>query len=339
MKHVLILAPFARSQVLRLGKEMRVTYENWLEAGRIYDPEELAQRLVKERVTSIVIEADFVFDEVFEAAKELELVGVCRNALNHVDVDSATARGVLVVNAPGRNSVAVAEMTVGMMLSLARRIPQADAYVKGGGWDDPVSGYRRFRGTEIAGKTAGVVGLGAIGRLVAKRLAGMEMRLLAYDPFLDARLAASLGIQLTTLDDLLARADYVLVHAPANDHTMGMIGATELKRMKPSAYLINPSAPGVVDEAALIQALQSKQLAGAALDVFDGHPLPEHSPLRGLENVVLTPHIGGATEETVERQSEMVAEDILLVLQGKAPKRLVNPAVLQAASLRAKLKA
>ncbi len=339
MKHALILAPFAKGPLLSLGKEMRVTYENWLEVGRIYDPEELAQRLAKERISYLVIEADFVFEEVLEAAKDLHLVGICRNALNHIDVNAATKHGVLVVNTPGRNSVAVAEMTVGLILSLARRIPQADAYIKSGGWDDPVGGYRKFRGTEIAGKTAGVIGLGAIGRLVAKRLAGMEMRLLAYDPFLDARLAANLGIHLTTLDDLLSRADYVLVHTSANDQTMGLIGAPALKKMKPSAYLINPSAPGVVDEAALIEALHSKHIAGAALDVFDGHPLPEHSPLRTLENVVLTPHIGGATEETVERQSEMIAEDILLVLHGKTPKRLVNPAVLKEPSLRVKLPA
>jgi len=338
MKHALILAPFAEASAKRLGEKMQVTHENWLEAGRIYDPEELGRRLAAEQVHYLVVEADFVFEETFEAAKGLELVGICRNALNHVDIDAATKHGVLVVNVPGRNSLAVAEHTIGLMLGLARRIPQADAFIKGGAWEDPVGGYRNFRGTELAGKIAGIVGLGAIGRLVAKRLAAMEMRLLAFDPYLDARLASSLGIHLTTLDDLLSRSDYVLVHAPANEATMGLIGEGQLKRMKASAYLINPSAPGVVDEAALIAALQAGRIAGAALDVFEGHPLQENSPLRQMSNVVLTPHIGGATEETVERQSEMIAEDILLVAQGRQPKRLVNPAVLKEHALRAKLK-
>ncbi len=325
MKHALVLAPFAPAELARLRERLRVTYESWLETGRIHDPDDLARRLRDERVSFLVVEGDFVFEEAMEAAPGLELIGICRNALNHVDVEAATRRGILVVNAPGRNAVAVAELTLGLMLALARRIPQADRYVKSGAWSDPVGGYLAYRGTELHGKTVGIVGLGAIGRMVAQRLAAMGMRLLATDPYVEPTQLGGLPVELTSLDELLGRSDFVLVHAPANESTMGMIGGPQLQRMKPSAYLVNASAPGVVAEEALAGALASKRIAGAALDVFEGHPLPESSPLRMLENLVLTPHIGGATDETVERQSAMMTEAILLALEGQRPKRLVNP--------------
>ncbi|MBI3744502.1 MAG: phosphoglycerate dehydrogenase, partial [Chloroflexi bacterium] len=241
-------------------------------------------------------------------------------------LDAATERGILVVNAPGRNSIAVAELTVGLMLSLARRIPQADAFIKTGRWDDPVGGYLGFRGVELAGKTAGIVGLGAIGRMVAQRLAAFDMRLAAHDPYIARDRLGGLPVELLPLDDVLARADYLLVHVPASEATMGMIGEAQLARMKRSACLINASAPGVVNEEALTAALQAHRIAGAALDVFEGQPLPESSPLPTLPNVVLTPHIGGSTLETIDRQSAMIAEDILLTVAGKRPVRLVNAA-------------
>ncbi len=330
MKHALVLAPFAPAELARLRRSLRVTYESWLDTGRICDPDELARRLGDEQVSFLVVEGDFVFEEAMAAAPGLELIGICRNALNHVDVEAASKRGILVVNAPGRNAVAVAELTVGLMLALARHIPQADRYVKSGQWNDPVGGYLHYRGAELAGKTAGIIGLGAIGRMVARRLAAMDMRLMAHDPYVTPDQLGGLQAALAGLDDLLAQADFVLVHVPASESTMGMLGAAQLARMKPTACLVNASAPGVVQEEALARALGERRIAGAALDVFEGHPLPESSPLRALDNVVLTPHIGGSTQETIERQSAMMAEDILLVLAGEPPKRLVNPQAWQA---------
>ncbi len=325
MKGALILAPFADEELARLRESLSVTHESWLQTERLYDPEELGVRLREEDVGFLVVEADFVFEETFEIAPGLEMVGICRNALNHVDLDAATARGVLVVNAPGRNSVAVAEHTLGMMLALARHIPQAHRFVSDGAWTDPVGGYSKFQGTELAGKTAGIVGLGAIGRLVAQRLVAMGMQVIAHDPYVAPEDATAAGAESVALDDLLARADFVLIHTPATESTMGLIEGDALALMKPTGRLINPSAPGVVDEEALADALQKGRIAGAALDVFEGHPLPENSRLRSLDNVVLTPHIGGATSETVDRQSRMIADDILLVLRGQQPVHLVNP--------------
>jgi phosphoglycerate dehydrogenase-like enzyme len=325
MKGALILAPFSDEELARLRESLPVTHESWLQTQRLYAPEELGERLRKDEVGFLVVEADFVFEETFEGAPGLEMIGICRNALNHIDLDAATAKGVLVVNAPGRNAIAVAEHTLGLMLALARRIPQAHRFVSDGAWTDPVGGYSKFQGTELAGKAAGIVGLGAIGRLVAQRLVPMGMQVIAHDPYVTPEAAAAAGAELVALDDLLARADFVLIHAPATASTMGLIGHAALALMKPTARLINPSAPGVVDEDALADALEADRIAGASLDVFEGHPLPENSRLRSLNNVVLTPHIGGATSETVHRQSRMITNDILLVLRGEQPVHLVNP--------------
>ena len=326
MSGALILAPFAAERLEELrGAALAVTHESWLETGELHDPEDLGRRLAAEQITHVVIEADFVFEETMDLAPSLRFVGICRNALNHVDVEAATERGVLVVNTPGRNGIAVAELTVALMLSVSRRVPGADAWVHGRNWLDPAAGYSEFRGSEIHGKTVGIIGLGAIGRMVAERLAGFGAMLIAADPFVNPEAASHLGVRLVSQDELLANSDYVLVHVPAGEGTYGLIGEAAFGAMKGSAFLINVSAAGVVDEAALAVALRERALGGAALDVFEGHPLPDSSPLLDLDNVILTPHIGGATHETVERQSAMITEDILRIEAGERPERLVNP--------------
>ena len=325
LNHALILAPFAAVEAARLSAVMQVTVESWLQTSRLYDPDELAERIQRDSITHLVIEADFLFTETMERTPTLRLVGICRNAFNQVDVDAAGQLGILVVNTPGRNALAVAELTIGMLLSLARRIPSAHRYVQGGQWQDPTGAYESFRGTELAGKTAGIVGFGAIGRLVASRLIALDMRILAFDPYAEAAVAAA-HFTPVPLERLLDQSDYVLIHAPSLPSTMGMIGREQLARMKPSAYLVNTSAPGVCDEAALIDALSARRIAGAALDVFDGQPLPQSSKLLSLDNVLLTPHVGGATVETIERYSQMIVDDIICAEAGATPRHLVDPA-------------
>ena len=321
----LVLAPFDAAGLDRLrAAGLAVTYESWLDTGELQDPEVLGRRLAAEGDGYVIVEADFVFEETMDLAPDLKLVGICRNALNHVDIEAATERGVLVVNTPGRNGAAVAELTVGLMLGLARRIPAADAWVHGRKWSDPSGGYAEFRGAEIQGKIVGVIGLGAIGRMVVERLSGFGAALVAADPYVDPKAAARLGVRLVSLEELLTTSDYVLVHVPAGESTYGLIDGRALGAMKRTAFLVNVSAAGVVDEAALAEALREGVIGGAALDVFDGHPLPESSPLLDLDNVILTPHIGGATRETIERQSAMITEDILRVEVGERPERLVN---------------
>lgn len=325
----LILAPFSERALEKLRRRMHVTYESWLETRRLWDPEELGRRLDREGFDALVVEADFVFEETFDAAPGLRVVAVCRNALNQVDLDAATRRGVTVLHAPSRNAMAVAELTIGLMFALLRNIPRADAFVREGAWRDPSEAYVRWRGRELAGSVVGVIGLGRIGSEVARRCVALGARALGSDPFVDARRAAAAGVRLVSLNDLLRRADIVTIHASAPEGGP-VVGEAALARMKPGALLIHTGAAEALDYAALAAALESGRLGGAALDVFEGHPVPRTSPLLRLPNVVLTPHIGGATRETVERHSRMIAADLERVQRGERPVRLANPGVWRA---------
>lgn len=321
---VLILAPFSARQLDRLRRRCGVTYESWLDTNRLQDPDELAARLDREGIDALIVEADFVFEEVFVGAPGLKLVGVCRNALNQVDVDCATQHGVAVSHAPGRNTDAVAEMTLGLMLSLARRIPQAHGMIAGAGWRDPSLGYRRFRGREIGGSRVGVVGFGQIGRAVARRCLALGAKVAAYDPFVPERQMRALGVTPATLPEIASKSDFVTLHVSDTPEAQGMVDAAFLARMHPGAYLVNTSSGSAVDLPALVAALESGALAGAALDVFEGHPLPVTSPLMTAPNLLMTPHIGGATAETVERHSKMLADEIERMMDGKPLRYVVN---------------
>ena len=241
--------------------------------------------------------------------------------MSHVDVDAATRHGVAVVNAPGRNSQAVAEHALGLMLSLARGIPSADAYVRGGRWENPVEPYVSMRGGELSGRKLGVVGLGRIGRTLAGIGIALGMYVAAHDPYADADHAS---VPLMDLDDLLAWADFVSLHLPGSEETVGLLDRRRLSLMRPTSYLINTSDAGVVDREALVKALESGRLGGAGIDVFESHPVAPGDPLLTLDNAVLTPHLGGATQETVERHSRMIADDVLRFLDGVRPVNLVN---------------
>jgi phosphoglycerate dehydrogenase-like enzyme len=328
----LILAPFSDDCLDRLRRRVDVVYESWLETNVLQDPEDLGQRLASERIEVLVVEADFVFEEVFEAAAQLRLVGVCRNALNQVDIPSATAHGVAVSHAPGRNTNAVAEMALALMLSLARAIPKASGMVAGGGWHEPSVGYRGFRGREIAGSTVGIVGFGQIGREVARKCVGLGARVVAHDPYVSDEEMIATGVEPMPLAGMAARADFLSLHVPENEATYRLVDGAFLRQMKPTAYLINTGAGSCVDPAALATALITGALAGAALDVFDGHPLPASSPLLSAPNVMLTPHIGGATAETIDRHSLMMTEEIERLLDGVPLRYVVNPDYLLASA-------
>ena len=310
----LILAPFAQASLDQLSARMSVIYEPWTETKRLWDPAELSVRLAEEAIEAVVVEIDFLFDEVFEDPSPLKFIGLCRNATNQVDMDAAIARGVVVANTPGRNANAVAEMTIGLAFALARRIPELHTYVSSGGWADPLTPYTELRGIELAGKTLGVVGLGAIGKRVARLGHALGMRILGYDPYA----TAPKYVAMSTLDRLLQHSNVVTLHVPETAETMEMIGEKQLALMQSTSYLINTASAALVDETALVEALRSKRIGGAALDVFETHPVVPNSPLLKLDNVVLTPHIGGATAETIERYSTMITRDLLQFLRSQA---------------------
>ncbi|MFQ5907935.1 MAG: hydroxyacid dehydrogenase [Thermoplasmata archaeon] len=260
--------------------------------------------------------------EVLAQAASLRVVGRAGTGVDNIDVEAATELGIPVVNAPGGSAQSVAELAVGLMLSLARRIPEADRTTKAGQWEKA-----RLRGGELAGKVLGLIGSGRIGSLVAQICQDLGMETVAFDPYLEPLAAQERGIWLASLEQVLQRADFVSVHATLTDETHYMLSSAEFARMKPTAYLINAARGPIVEEPALVEALRSGQIAGAGLDVFEREP-PADSPLLAMENVVLTPHIGAATEEAQRRTGLLVVEQVTKVLAGDMPDFVVNPEAL-----------
>ncbi len=261
----------------------------------------------------IVRSSSRITPKILGAAKNLKVIGRAGVGVDNIDVPAATARGVVVMNTPFGNTTSAAEHSVAMLLALARNIPRADQKLRGGEWDK-----KSFTGVELSDKTLGVIGLGKIGQKVARAARGLDMRVLAFDPFITSERAKELGVELAEIDDVLAGADFLTLHVPLNDKTENLIGVEALKKMKPTARIINVSRGGVVDEEALCAALKEGRIAGAALDVYSQEPITE-SPLFDLPNVVATPHLGASTEEAQERVAEDVAKQFVTFLkEGRA---------------------
>jgi D-3-phosphoglycerate dehydrogenase len=242
--------------------------------------------------------------ELIGRASELRVIGRAGIGVDNVDVDAATKRGIVVMNTPGGSNVTTAEHTIAMMLALARNIPRAVAAVRGGKWP------RTLIGTEVCNKVLGLVGLGNIGSIVAERAVGLRMKPIAYDPFIPPEVAARLRVQLVSLDELLARADFVTVHTPLTPETNGLIDRARIARMKRGVRIINCARGGIVDEQALAEAIVSGHVAGAALDVFVHEPPPPDHPLLALEQVICTPHLGAATEEAQVNVAVAIAQQV-----------------------------
>lgn len=257
--------------------------------------------------------------DILSAAHKMQIIGRAGVGVDNIDVNAATKRGVVVVNSPEGNTLAAAELAVALLLALARKIPQADASMRAGKWE-----RKKFVGTEIYGKTVGVVGLGKIGRNVAQRMKSFETTVVAFDPFATPEGARRIGVELVSLDVLLERSDFVTVHVPLNDATRNMIGKAQIARMKDGARLINCARGGIVDEAALAEAVESGKLEGAAVDVFSKEPPEADNPLLGLAQNVITPHLGASTEEAQVNVAIDISEQIADVLQGRSARSAVN---------------
>ncbi len=256
--------------------------------------------------------------EVMEAAPNLKVVGRAGIGVDNVDVTTATARGVVVMNTPFGNAITTAEHAIAMMFALARQLPDASTSTKAGKWEK-----NRFMGVELFGKTLGLIGCGNIGSIVADRALGLKMRVIAFDPFLSEKRAVEIGVEKVELNDLIARADFITLHTPLTEQTRNVISRDAIARMKKGARLINCARGGLVDEAALYDALKSGHLAGAALDVFETEPATD-SPLFTLDNVVCTPHLGAATAEAQENVALQVADQMADFLLTGAVSNAIN---------------
>ncbi len=265
--------------------------------------------------------------ELIDAATNLKMIGRAGVGVDNVDVEAATRRGIVVANAPESTVVSAAEQTVGLMVALARNIPQAHAALKQGRWERSAWG-----GVELEGKTLGVLGFGRIGQQVARRAVGLGMHVVAYDPFVADERFRELGVdQAATEDDVFEAADFVTLHSPLTDETRGMINRESIARMKDGARIINAARGALIDEEALADALRSGKLAGAALDVFSTEPYD--GPLLGLDNVVVTPHLAASTEEAQDRAGVIIAEQVCAALDGGLVSNAVNIPVVDKASL------
>ena len=256
--------------------------------------------------------------EAIAAAKNLKVIARAGVGLDNVDVPAATRAGVMVVNAPTSNITSAAELAVGLLLATARNIAPANQALKGGAWK-----RSKYGGVELLDKKVGVVGFGRIGQLVAERLKGFGMEILAYDPYVSAQRAGQLGAQLVTLDELLEQSDFITVHLPKNAETLGLIGKEALTKVKPTVRIINAARGGIVDEEALAEALREGRVAGAGIDVFATEPTTE-SPLFEHESVVVTPHLGASTDEAQEKAGVSVAKSVRLALGGDLVPDAVN---------------
>jgi D-3-phosphoglycerate dehydrogenase / 2-oxoglutarate reductase len=308
---VLIADKLAQSTVAALGDQVEV---RWVDGP---DREKLLAA-VPEADALLVRSATTVDAEVLAAAPKLKIVARAGVGLDNVDVDAATERGVLVVNAPTSNIHSAAEHALALLLSASRQIPAADATLREHTWK-----RSKFSGTEIFGKTVGIVGLGRIGQLVAARIEAFGTHVIAYDPYVSPARAAQLGIELLPLDELLARADFISVHLPKTPETAGLIDKDALAKTKPGVIIVNAARGGLVDEAALAEAVSSGHVRAAGLDVFSKEPCTD-SPLFELPQVVVTPHLGASTEEAQDRAGTDVAESVRLALAGEFVPDAVN---------------
>ena len=258
--------------------------------------------------------------ELMAAAPRLEIIGRAGVGMDNVNLEAANDHGIVVALTPEQNSNSVAELTIGLLIALSRKLSLADRDTKAGRWDRP-----RFMGTEISGKTLGIIGLGRIGSTLAIKARALGMTTIAYDPYLEADCLRALEsrTRLTTLEEVLSRADYVTLHIPENEETRGMFGADEFALMKPTAYLLNTARGGIVEEAALLNVLQEQRLAGAALEVRQQEP-PAPSAFDAMDNVIQLPHIGAQTREAQHRVVTAICRDVAAVLRGGEAKYFAN---------------
>ena len=326
-----ITASFHPAAKARLERHMEVAHEDWRVRQAIYfDGSKFAERIRLLGADVLIVEADLVHAEVLESCP-LRMIGCCRGDPVNIDLELATRKGIPVFHTPGRNADAVADLTLAFMLMLARHLPQVAETFQGGGpaferTGDFLEMYNRFTGVELGGQTVGLVALGAVGREVAARLRAFKARVLAYDPYVRQ---PPEGVELTGLEELLRASDIVSLHAPVTAETQNLVSRERLALMKPSAYFINTARAALTDEDALYEMLVAGRLAGAALDVLHNEPLQGDNRFLSLPNVIVTPHLGGATHDVVRHQSDIVVDAIESYLRGERPRWIANPEVLE----------
>lgn len=330
----------------RLESRCEVVLAGWGKTGNCLPESELS--VLVQDADFLLVGYEVISAGIINAAKKLQLIGCARSNPVNVDIASASLRGIPVLHTPGRNAIAAAEFTIGLILAEARHIARGYLALKTGAYlgdhenqgdqqginDDVIwnldgkSPYKDFRGVELYDRTLGLIGLGNVGAKVAQLAQAFGMRVIANSPYISVDKANSMGVELVSLEQLLQTSDFVSLHCKVTEETCGLLGARELGLMKSSAYLINTARASLIDQDALLEALRTKRISGAALDVYWCEPLSASHPLLKMDNVTLTPHLAGATDEVAERHSKMIVDDVLDWMDGTRPKHVFNPEVL-----------
>ena len=320
MLKILVSDPLSE-EGLKILKEVR---EFQVDVKTDLKPDSLKEA-IKDYDALVVRSATKVTKDIIDRAQNLKVIGRAGVGLDNVDLEAATAKGIIVMNTPAGNTISTAEHTVSMILSLSRNIPQANGSTKKGEWK-----RSKFMGVELYGKTLGIVGFGRIGSEVAKRVLSFGMKVLAFDPFLSREVAQSIGVEVVELKEIFGRAEYITVHTPLTEETKHMISSKEFAVMKKGVRIVNCARGGIIDEAALIIAIKEGKVAGAALDVFEQEPVSLESELLKLDNVIVTPHLGASTEEAQVNVAIEVAEIVRDALLGKGIRNAANYPCLKA---------
>jgi glyoxylate reductase len=289
-------------------------------------PRELLLEKIQSAEGLLCLLTDKIDKEILEKGKNLKVVSNCAVGYNNIDVNEATKRGIYVTNTPGILTETTADLAFALMMAVGRRVVEGDKNIREKKWVHAWS-LKMFIGGDIYGKTLGIIGLGRIGEAMVKRAKGFDMKIVYYNPTRREDLEKKYSVQYTSLDELLSKSDFVTLHVPLNDKTNHMIGREQLAKMKKTAYLINTSRGPVVDEQALYEALSSKKIAGAALDVYEKEPIDPANPLIKLDNIVMTPHIASASIDTRTAMTVMAAKNLVAVLSGNDPPNPVNPEI------------
>lgn len=329
----LITASFHPDGLARLRRHMEAVHEDWRATQKIHFDGSKFAALIRERGADVlIVEADLVHEEVIDGC-DLKLIGCCRGDPVNIGVERASAKGIPVLFAPGRNADAVADLTLAHMLSLARHVYTVNHLLKTGQMQfastkDYLGVYGAYGGFELGGVTVGIVGFGAIGRAVARRLRGFGTTVIAYDPLVSTDAMNELGVRGSDLDELMAQADIVTVHCPEIPETFGLISRARIERMKPGALFLNLARAAIVDDDALYEAASSGRLGGVALDVFRDEPVQPDNRFVRLSNCLVTPHLGGATRDVIRHQTDLIVEGIECCLRGERPPHIANPDAL-----------
>ncbi|MFW9832138.1 MAG: NAD(P)-dependent oxidoreductase [Candidatus Thorarchaeota archaeon] len=330
---ILITASFHEDGLKILRQHATIIHEDWRSTGHIYWGEELLDKLKEVKADAVIVEADAVTEEVIKGTS-LKFIGCARDDPKEIDLDVALAKGVPVFYAPGRNANSVADLTILLILAQARKLILTDRMLKSGNVqiesaEEFTQLHDSLKGLELGRVTVGIIGLGQIGKRVAKRLQGFGPRILFYDPHVNSDVGKEFGAEKTELEPLMRQADFVTLHTRATPDTFRMIKEEQIGWMKPTAHLINTARSAIIDEDALFEAIKDGRIAGAGLDVHSREPVSSTNRFLALDNVTVTPHIGGNTSAVVYRQSMILAEDIDQFLKGETPKYLANPEVLK----------